>query len=111
MLLRVSIVAIASVLAMSGAGRAQNGDVMPPPDNCRVTPAPQAGNGNDQRQPTQPDPQTTQSLTDKLGPCDGVLKPPAVGDQELTQPPPDTGETLIIRPHDLPGQQSNPDGG
>ena len=45
-----------------------------------------------------------QSLTEALGACDGVLEPPPVGDQELTIPPPATGETPVIPPHLLPEQ-------
>ena len=44
------------------------------------------------------------SLTEMLNPCDGVLKPPATGDQEITQPPPATGEMPVIRPDQLPQQ-------
>jgi hypothetical protein len=107
MLLRLSTVSIAAILLSSLAGSADDRQITPPPEKCRVAP-PQAG---DQRQQDGIDPQTTQSLTEKLEACDGVLKPPAVGDQELTKPPPDTGEMLIIRPHELPEQQSKPEGG
>jgi hypothetical protein len=54
-------------------------------------------------------PLADQSLTDALGPCDGVLEPPPVGDQELTIPPPATGETPVVPPHLLPEQP--PQGG
>ena len=45
-----------------------------------------------------------ETLTEKLDPCNGVLEPPAIGDQEMTTPPPDAGETPIIRPGELPEQ-------
>jgi hypothetical protein len=38
-----------------------------------------------------------------------VLKPPPTGDREMAQPPPSTGEMPIIKPGDLPPQQSNPE--
>ena len=44
------------------------------------------------------------TLTERLAPCNGVLEPPATGDQEMTTPPPDEGETPIIRPGELPEQ-------
>jgi hypothetical protein len=44
-------------------------------------------------------------LTDKLSSCGGVLEPPAVGD-DMTKPAPKTGNSRVIRPKDLPGQQS-----
>jgi hypothetical protein len=46
-----------------------------------------------------------QSLSDTLDPCNGVLEPPPVGDQELTIPPPAGGETPVIPPSALPEQQ------
>ena len=44
-------------------------------------------------------------LTDKLSSCGGVLKPPAVGDN-MAKPAPKTGTSRIIKPKDLPNQQS-----
>ena len=55
-------------------------------------------------EPVLPDGDEDESLTEKLDPCNGVLKPPAVGDQEMTTPPPNEGETPIIRPGELPEQ-------
>jgi hypothetical protein len=107
MFLRLCTISIATILLAGMAASADDLQVAPPPENCRVTPPPSGG----QIPGEGTDPQTTQSLSGKLGPCDGVLKPPAVGDQEITQPPPDTGEMRVIQPHELPEQQSNPDGG
>jgi hypothetical protein len=47
----------------------------------------------------------TAGLTDKLSSCGGVLKPPAVGDN-MAKPTPKTGNSRVIKPKDLPGQQS-----
>lgn len=43
-------------------------------------------------------------LTQKLDPCDGVLKPPPTGDGDMTEPAPDLGNTPIIRPGEVPPQ-------
>ena len=81
-------------------------EASPPPQTCVAQPR-----GRDQQPQPVPrgiDPQTTQSLTSKLNPCDGVLLPPDIGDQQLTQSPPDTGRMREVKPGDLPGQQTNP---
>lgn len=48
---------------------------------------------------------TDDTLTEALDPCDGVIEPPPVGDQELTISPPAGGETPVIPPSQLPEQQ------
>jgi len=78
---------------------AEDAGANPPPQKCRAEPQ---ANGSDN---SQTDATASPSLTDKLAPCDGVLKPPAIGDQEMTQPPPATGEMPVIKPRDLPEQQ------
>ncbi|NHT78450.1 hypothetical protein G8E10_22340 [Rhizobiaceae bacterium CRRU44] len=47
------------------------------------------------------------SLTEKLDDCNGVLKPPAVGDSEIVEPAPQTGQMPVITPNDVP-QDGNP---
>ncbi len=75
-----------------------------PGDKCRAQPPAattdqlQTGNSEDE------------SLTDALADCKGVLKPPAVGDGEIAEPPPAVGETPVIRPGDVPPQPPG-DGG
>jgi hypothetical protein len=106
-LTRISIV-LASLVATAGPALVQGSntgmqEVSPPPEDCLAQPRAQ-----DQQLPRGPDPQTTQSLTDKLDRCDGVLLPPSVGDQELSQSPPDTGKMHEVKPGDLPEQQTNP---
>jgi hypothetical protein len=54
--------------------------------------------------PLAPETATADSLTDTLAPCDGVLAPPPVGDQEMTVTPPALGETPIIPPELVPPQ-------
>ena len=48
--------------------------------------------------------ETPDSLTDTLAPCDGVLAPAPVGDEEMAITPPAFGETPIIPPELLPPQ-------
>ncbi|YCI06173.1 hypothetical protein M1D34_29540 (plasmid) [Ensifer sp. D2-11] len=45
-------------------------------------------------------------LTQKLDDCNGVIRPPKVGDTEIVEPTPDVGKSRVIRPGDLPAQQS-----
>jgi hypothetical protein len=44
-------------------------------------------------------------LSERLDDCQGVLKPPLVGDSEIVEPAPQLGETPIIRPGELPLRQ------
>lgn len=48
-------------------------------------------------------------LSQTLDDCNGVLKPPKVGDSEMVEPAPDVGKSRLIRPGDLPAQQSGAD--
>ncbi|OHV80973.1 hypothetical protein [Ensifer sp. LCM 4579] len=66
----------------------------PKPSRCRVAPDTDA-----------------RTLSEKLDDCNGVLKPPKVGDTELVEPAPDVGKTRVIRPGELPAQQSGPNAG
>jgi hypothetical protein len=43
-----------------------------------------------------------EDLSEALEPCDGVLRPPPVGDGELTITPPEGGVTPVIPPRQLP---------
>lgn len=44
----------------------------------------------------------TEHLSALLDRCDGVLEPPAVGDKDLIEPSPPTGDTPVIKPDELP---------
>jgi hypothetical protein len=93
--------ALCLVAAACAPSFAQNADAKRQPEKCRADPQ-----TDSQGQQKNTDGQTASpSLTEKLDPCDGVLKPPAIGDQEMTQPPPATGEMPVIKPRDLPQQQ------
>jgi hypothetical protein len=82
----------------------QPGNQQPPAAPCQADPGPNGnadtsnGNGSDKQKPPSGD------LTRKLGPCNGVLKPPPTGDTDLTAPAPDQGNTPVIRPGQLPPQ-------
>lgn len=76
--------------------------IAPPPEKCRVEPA-QPGAKTDETQTQDSD--ASASLTEKLDDCGGVLKPPAVGDGGIAEPPPNEGKTPTIKPEDLPAQQ------
>lgn len=41
------------------------------------------------------------ALGEKLDACNGVLRPPNIGDREMVRPAPDIGETPVIKPDDL----------
>ncbi|WP_434710387.1 hypothetical protein NMA58_12770 [Rhizobium sp. YTUHZ045] len=43
-----------------------------------------------------------QDLSKKLDDCNGELRPPPIGDTEMVEPAPDTGNSRIIRPGDMP---------
>jgi hypothetical protein len=67
-----------------------------PGQNCQANPAPGETDGQASGQ---------QPLSDKLGDCKGVLKPPPAGDREMATPPPtNDGKTPVIRPGDVPEQ-------
>ncbi|MGN6582693.1 MAG: hypothetical protein ACTHJV_03210 [Rhizobiaceae bacterium] len=52
-----------------------------------------------------PKKESSSALNNKLSSCGGVLKPPAVGDN-MAKRPPKTGNSRVIKPKDLPDQQS-----
>lgn len=75
-----------------------SGETPSPSEKCRVEPERQDGEKN-------PKPEAgNQNLTQKLDPCGGILKPPAVGDDEMTAPAPDEGRTPVIKPGEIPTQ-------
>ncbi len=71
-------------------------------DDCVV--APQPGDGLAMPDETPLDPTDDPTLSETLDPCNGVLKPDPVGDDEMTIAPPDSGATPVIEPEDLPPQ-------
>lgn len=91
--IRVTLLSAAMVVPAGGAfAQAQQGEcaVGVPPSG--TTPNANPGSG---------------SLTEKLDDCNGVLKPPSVGDGEIVEPAPQAGQMPVIKPNDLP-QDGNP---
>nr|WP_018237937.1 hypothetical protein [Ensifer sp. BR816] len=82
-LLAIMALVATSALSQDARSGAEN-------ERCRVAPDGDADQG---------------TLTQKLDECDGVLKPPSVGDTEMVEPAPDVGRTPVIRPGELPRQQ------
>ena len=90
-------------LLLAGSASAQTAPDAPPAD---ITPSDDC-----QLPPTDNDTTTAPSatggdLTSTLDNCNGVLRPPAVGDSGIVAPAPSTGETPVIRPETLPEQPS-----
>jgi len=91
---------LASGLVAFGAGsvRAQAvDDPLPSVGDCEAAPVPEAVPGT-------PGTSGDDTLSDVLGPCDGVLAPPPVGDEDLTVAPPPAGRTPVIGPEEVPPQ-------
>lgn len=98
----------------AGIGMAQTPDgtseLETPGDRCRVELDDRGNNagldrgagseGADQRHGA-----TQLSLED----CSGVLVPPKIGDQEIVEPPPNTGTTPVIPPGAVPEQPADPE--
>lgn len=88
---------VTSVLAVgvltSAPGLSEDPGTAAQAERCRAVPG------------TDDDPE---ALARKLEECNGILKPPRVGDTELVEPAPDVGRTPVIRPDELPPQQHGP---
>jgi hypothetical protein len=84
---------VAPGTTLSVAQTAAEPDGLVTTDDCVVAPSGEV-----------PAPETPDSLSDTLAPCDGVLEPAPVGDREMTITPPPLGETPIIPPEMLPPQ-------
>ena len=74
----------------------------PTREDCTVAPAPEAAPGD----MTTGDDST---LSDVLDPCNGVLAPAPVGDEDLTIVPPPVGTTPVITPDEVPPQPAEGD--
>lgn len=71
-------------------------------EDCTVAPAPESAPGD----MTTGDDST---LSDVLDPCNGVLVPAPVGDEDLTIVPPPVGTTPVIEPGEVPVQPADQD--
>jgi hypothetical protein len=107
MLFRILVMSVAMLLPISQPTLAQDREATPRSEKCRATPQAES---QDQRQKNKDTRQQNQQpLAETLALCDGVLKPPSVGDQEMSRPAPRTGEIPEVKPRDLPGQQPSPE--
>jgi hypothetical protein len=77
-------------------------DTLVTTDECEVAPA-------DDGVPPAAEAASPDSLTETLAPCDGVLEPAPVGDEEMTITPPPVGETPVIEPDEIPPQPPQPE--
>ncbi|AYG69207.1 MULTISPECIES: hypothetical protein [unclassified Rhizobium] len=90
--------AISSTLAF--AQQAPNDDRCNAADTNRQAENKQTGDA-------QATPAPEDNPSQKLADCDGVLKPPAVGDSQMEKPAPKVGRTPIIKPGDPRNGQQN----
>jgi len=72
-------------------------------DDCRLTPPPDTAPDTTMSDNV-PDSSTTttDTLSERLATCGSVLDPPAVGDPDIVEPTPPTGDDMNIHP-DAPG--------
>jgi hypothetical protein len=94
----VQLLGLAALVVLGEPVRAQ----APPQQNCQMPSAPsqQQTDGVQRRS----------DLSKTLGECKGVLNAPSVGDGEMVEPAPSTGNQRIITPETLP-QSANPSNG
>lgn len=91
-----------ALLLLAAPAFGQTGEEQAPEsrDRCRPSPDEQESAGPDV------DMKDREPLSDMLEDCGAVLPPPPTGDSEIAEPPPDVGETPVIRPQDIPEQQN-----
>ncbi|WP_137392234.1 hypothetical protein [Rhodoligotrophos defluvii] len=96
--MKFGTLACSALLVLATASFAQAQDLAPgeaaPPQDCVLDPELGPPADEKEREPS------LQALT----PCEGVIRPPRVGDSELVTPPPDVGTTPVIPPRLLPEQ-------
>ncbi|MBB6470325.1 hypothetical protein HNQ96_006222 [Aminobacter lissarensis] len=86
---------------MATAQSSNGSEELVPADPCQAKPA---DHSEDPTTDTSKEALASQNILEH---CKGVLTPPKTGDQEIEEPPPDTGTTRIIRPGDVPVQPPN----
>jgi hypothetical protein len=65
-----------------------------PPDKCQLR---QNRDDGGPANPVKPD-----TLTETLDGCEGVIRPPAVGDAPIAKPPPVGSKTPVLKPEGIP---------
>jgi hypothetical protein len=97
----VVVVCILGTVALATAQSPNGGEELVPVDPCQAKPE------DHSEDPTTDTSKKAQPSQNALEDCKGVLTPPTTGDEEIEEPPPDTGTTRIIRPDDVPEQPPN----
>lgn len=90
----VSIVALGGALLVTPVAIAQEAT-----DDCRVVPEENAPSAVPDDK-TVVDPNEPNTIAD----CNGMLKPPVVGDPQMVQPAPEVGQTPVLKPKEVPAQ-------
>lgn len=98
-LLAVGVGLIAAGISQAAGEAEAPGDPLGVIEDCAVVPAPDG----------QLAPPPTDSLSDALAPCNGVIAPPPAGDPDITITPTEGGETPVIPPGQVPQQPANPE--
>ena len=99
----LAIVVGMAILSAAMPASAQTDAKPAPASPCQAQPDANSNAGNNGGRSGE-DKTQAGSLTEKLDPCNGVLKPPPTGDTDMTEPAPNQGKTPIIKPGDVPSQ-------
>lgn len=92
-------------IALAQTGEQPNGTQTPPAAMSKDCAAPADPSQKRDRVPEPGD-----DLSGKLENCDGVLKAPEAGDKGIVTPAPQTGNSRVIKPDDVP-ENANPSNG
>lgn len=92
------------MLSCTVPAAAQTDNQPVPSSPCQAEPDQNSNSGNNAGQTGDEKKPPAGDLTQKLDPCNGVLKPPPTGDSGMTEPAPNQGNTPIIKPGEVPQQ-------
>ena len=104
--LKLPVLALGAGLLLASGAFAQAPSDPPPGPGSAAEDCQAATSDNPVDNGTTQTPST--NLTQTLNNCNGVLQPPPTGDPAMTQPAPDTGETPVVPPSDVPAQPAEP---
>ena len=98
---RMTLLCASAILTCALPAAAQTGgSAVPAAAPCQAQTGSATGTGQGQDKAASND-----NLSGKLDRCNGVLKPPPTGDQEMTNPAPSAGKTPVIKPGEIKPQQ------
>jgi hypothetical protein len=96
-----ALACIVETIGLAAAQSPNGAEEAAPSDPCQVKP-------EDRSENLTPDGSKEASRAPvTLEHCEGVLTPPKTGDEEIEEPPPDTGRIRIIQPDNMPEQPPN----